>query len=149
MTGFIYLIHSPAMNAVKIGYTGGDPAKRLRALQIGTADDLELIAAYPGSQRQEAMHHEAFADLRLRGEWFRFDESIVDAVRHVAESSPSLDTKPPLTSVGKVMLAISVSVNGARKRYPDGGRHSETDWDELGAQAAEDEVRFEQWMAAQ
>lgn len=68
--GFIYLIVAKGLNALKIGYTDGEPEDRLRALQCGCPVELELAAALRGTMAHEREYHSEFEDYRLRGEWF-------------------------------------------------------------------------------
>ena len=59
---------------VKIGYTTNLPA-RLRTLPHD-----EVLATEPGSIQDERARHAAFADLRVTGEWFRFEEPLVSHI---------------------------------------------------------------------
>lgn len=64
---YVYLIDGGW--AVKIG-VAKDPAKRLRLLQTGSAEQLQLVAAIPGTAELERELHELFSGDRVRGEWF-------------------------------------------------------------------------------
>lgn len=68
----IYFAHAVGTDLVKIGFTAGEPAKRLKELQTGCAQRLELLAAVEGTVADEAECHRKFAHLRQQGEWFRF-----------------------------------------------------------------------------
>lgn len=57
---------------IKIGFTDGDPAKRLKQLQTGSPDLLSIIGTIPGNQKDEAKLHGRFIGHRLEGEWFRY-----------------------------------------------------------------------------
>ena len=130
--GSIYLIVAPKMNAVKIGYTAGDPLKRLRQLQTGCPDDLQLADAGEGSPEQEALYHQTFSQWHLRGEWSEWNDQIYSAFIDVREWSNGIPTIPPLTEAGAIaLMEVTQSCGGARKRYPDGSRHSEINWDEV------------------
>lgn len=72
----IYFVRCQARNAIKIG-TADDPAARLRGLQTACPDDLELLGSIPGSESEERALHRKFAELRIRGEWFRAEQSLI------------------------------------------------------------------------
>lgn len=132
MAGRIYLILSPAMNAVKIGYTKGDPLKRMAQLQTGAADELQLIDCRRGCLAQEGMYHEAFKDWHIRGEWFHWSKQLHQIFARVSDLSNGIPTKPPMTECGFDALKLTVRLcGGARSRYPDGTRHNMIDWDEV------------------
>lgn len=65
---FVYFIASGSH--VKIGYTG-DIAQRLTSLQLATPEKLTVVAMMYGAVAVERELHEAFAHLRIHGEWFR------------------------------------------------------------------------------
>lgn len=67
----IYFIQDESTLYIKIGYTAGDPAERLAALQVGCPGGLVLIHVIPGDQQEESRLHRLFSDSRARGEWFR------------------------------------------------------------------------------
>lgn len=63
-------------NRVKIGYTH-NVRKRMADLMAE-----ELLATERGGLELEAERHKQFAQLRTRGEWFRYEDELVE---HVAE----------------------------------------------------------------
>jgi hypothetical protein len=65
----IYFIQAPPDGPVKIGYAA-HPHLRLAALQVASAEPLELLAWLEGDRNLERAAHAHFADSRLRGEWF-------------------------------------------------------------------------------
>lgn len=69
----IYFIRSGSF--VKIGYCAGDPKLRLGQLQVGNPEPLRLVAVKEGDQAAEARWHAMFDHLRVRGEWFRWDDA--------------------------------------------------------------------------
>lgn len=85
--GFVYFICPEAIlhrkrgddgARVKIGYTGGNPKERLRALQTGSPMPLVLWAYADGTEELEAAFHNAFAPLRSHGEWFYCEGKLFD-----------------------------------------------------------------------
>jgi hypothetical protein len=69
-TGVVYFIVCRETERCKIGFTKGDPLKRLRNMQTGAAGELRLLAAQPGNIETERALHERFAAQNVHGEWF-------------------------------------------------------------------------------
>jgi len=67
----IYFIQDTGSTLIKIGYTGDDASKRLRALQTGCPSGLQLLHIEDGEAADESRLHQTFAAFRERGEWFR------------------------------------------------------------------------------
>jgi Meiotically Up-regulated Gene 113 (MUG113) protein len=65
-------------NRVKIGYST-NMANRLADIRPE-----ELLATEPGGPLLEKRRHGQFADLRVVGEWFKFEGALVDHVRALA-----------------------------------------------------------------
>ncbi|MFD0449326.1 GIY-YIG nuclease family protein [Streptomyces indonesiensis] len=63
-----YLVGMEGSPLVKIGFTSGDPKKRLASLQTGQPMKLSLLWSSEGDH-ESALHHR-FAPHRVRGEWF-------------------------------------------------------------------------------
>jgi len=90
----VYFIREMTSGHVKIGWTQGRPASRLRTLQVAHPHELALLCAIPGDKATERALHTKYAHLRLRGEWFRYEEDlrvlieeqIARAVTKVSES---------------------------------------------------------------
>lgn len=68
--GWVYFIRAQTSGYIKIGFSESHPQKRLRALQTGSADTLELIAFIAGDMTKERELHRRFEHQRVRGEWF-------------------------------------------------------------------------------
>ncbi|AJT62476.3 hypothetical protein T261_0787 [Streptomyces lydicus] len=67
------MIGSAGSTRVKIG-TSVSPEKRLKELQTGNPDRLEVLWYTSGGRELEALLHQAFADHRVEGEWFDFGD---------------------------------------------------------------------------
>lgn len=78
--GTVYFIRETVSGHVKIGWTSGRPASRLKALQTAHPHDLVLICSIPGDKATERALHEKYAHLRLRGEWFRYDTDLRELI---------------------------------------------------------------------
>lgn len=66
---------------VKIGISG-NVASRLSGIQSGNAEPCRILASFEHSNAAaiERQLHVEFADLRLKGEWFTFDERITTLI---------------------------------------------------------------------
>jgi hypothetical protein len=73
----IYCLLARQAGRVKIGYTD-DPIARIRALQTGCAEELEIVAIVRGDMKQERQLHKQFAGHRAHGEWFHAHQEILD-----------------------------------------------------------------------
>lgn len=76
----IYFAHAVGTDLVKIGFTAGDPAKRLKELQTGCPQRLELLAAIDGTEADEERWHKDFERDRAHGEWFKLTPRMTLAV---------------------------------------------------------------------
>lgn len=91
----IYFIMSGDL--VKIGYSN-NPKKRFAALSTGCPFPCHLIGVTEGGPSEEAALHKAFAHLREKGEWFRFDVEVNNHIRQHAIPYPIKAEKPEPTS---------------------------------------------------
>lgn len=83
---WVYVIGSPGMNIVKIGWTANLP-KRITTIRTMSPVPLNVLWSTPACDGMEYGLHGYFADRRAHGEWFRFeDEDPVEAVKRVIES---------------------------------------------------------------
>lgn len=73
----IYFAQADGTDLVKIGYTGGDPAKRIGELQTGCPYKLVLLASIEGNEQREARWHKDFAADRVSGEWFKLTPRLI------------------------------------------------------------------------
>lgn len=78
----IYFLKNHANNTVKIGRTK-DPIKRLRTLQTGNSDKLELLYIIEDVEDSfETFVHEICARYHISGEWFAGDVLENHLLRH-------------------------------------------------------------------
>lgn len=73
----VYFIQ--AGDAVKIGFSE-TVTKRFAGIQSNHPAELELLGTVPASADTERAYHERFAHLRIRGEWYRADQELLDAI---------------------------------------------------------------------
>ena len=72
----IYFMRAGDNGPVKIG-SARDPAIRLRYFRTGNPEPLSIVRVIEGGRKEERALHQAFRHLRIQGEWFRFDESML------------------------------------------------------------------------
>lgn len=79
---FVYFIgpRDWHVGRVKIGVTQANPRLRLASFQTGSPYLLEIYAFARGDRALEQMLHDAFAPLRLHGEWFNMDHRLLALV---------------------------------------------------------------------
>lgn len=76
----IYFIQLGDNGRIRIGYSK-DPTKRLKTLQTGVPDALNLLGVLNGDKAREEAIHQRFSDLRAHGEWFEPSVELVDFIR--------------------------------------------------------------------
>ncbi|MEP2742474.1 MAG: GIY-YIG nuclease family protein [Bauldia litoralis] len=72
---------------VKIGMTR-NVGMRLATLQAASPFELVLLASEPGYVQREAELHAMFADLRVRGEWFRHEGRLASYITSLSSAEP-------------------------------------------------------------
>jgi len=108
--GFVYFIHGG--DRIKIGYSK-EPEDRLTALQVSTADRLQIIGSIVGDQRKEKSLHDQFRHLHIRGEWFRPETDLVEFIcRITGRPMPEFQPDPedrPLSPEARAMISCVLS----------------------------------------
>jgi hypothetical protein len=74
--GYVYAISDGS--AIKIGWSGAHPSSRMAQLQTASPNKLRLVGALLAASHEEGALHARFARHRIRGEWFRPVDEIVD-----------------------------------------------------------------------
>ncbi|WP_333183771.1 GIY-YIG nuclease family protein [Microcoleus sp. B3-D7] len=77
-TGIVYLIGCDRSQSLKIGYTQRDIKTRLRELQKEHHFPLRVLATREGTKKAEEKLLNRFKLLKIRGEWFEWDEVIIE-----------------------------------------------------------------------
>lgn len=72
----LYLIHDTVQNALKIGRSR-NPQARLAQLQTANCNRLSMLYSIKGMGYLEKELHQMFGKIRLNGEWFENDGSII------------------------------------------------------------------------
>lgn len=68
--GTIYFAQAVGGGPIKIGWTGGDVNRRIRALQSACPFELIVTRTTPGTRADERELHRRHRFDRLRGEWY-------------------------------------------------------------------------------
>jgi len=84
----IYFIQDEGTFHIKIGYTGGPAAKRLRELQVASPSGLVLLRAVPGDMDCERELHRRFDRYRVHGEWFQPAPALLRLILAGGENYP-------------------------------------------------------------
>jgi hypothetical protein len=125
-SAFAYVIRKTVSGHVKVG-VAADPRERLRDLQTGSSELLELVYACAvksnDANRVEKAAHDILRNKRLIGEWFDYTPEI--AVAAIAAASHKLGdpiVEIPVEKIGDV-LAIAAKQDAATqpKRRTLGG----------------------------
>jgi hypothetical protein len=80
----IYFVHGG--DYIKIG-KADNVRKRLRGLQTAHSEPLRLLAVAPGSEDEERGYHARFSQLRVRGEWFKPADDLLEEVLRLREAT--------------------------------------------------------------
>lgn len=102
----IYFIQSGDSGPIKIGYTNGDAESRLRGLQTGNPEKLNLIMTMPGSINMEKKLHADFEKDRLNGEWFQASGKLIEFITkqcryYTKNLSNKLESKMASSTINK------------------------------------------------
>ncbi|KTW01302.1 GIY-YIG nuclease family protein [Sphingomonas sanguinis] len=71
---------------VKIGHSVY-PEARLRSLQTGNHERLQIFAMAPGGREQEAKYHSRWRARRPSGEWFMLGDCIINEIHRLQEQA--------------------------------------------------------------
>lgn len=102
-SGFIYFV-TDGTGAVKIGFTE-NVRRRLAGLQTGHHAPLVLMGAIPATLDAEQFIHQKFKHLKIRGEWFRSTQELIDFIADPVLPEPP----PPPPIVVKVLAPVPVA----------------------------------------
>jgi hypothetical protein len=74
-SSLVYFVKTRFSSTVKIGMTKA-LSKRLKALQTGASEPIDVVAVVPGPPELERSLHKIFDQYRLAGEWFAYGRAI-------------------------------------------------------------------------
>lgn len=115
-TGKVYFVRSGKL--IKIGFTT-DLEGRVSRLQTGSPYDLQLLASIDGTRRDEQSLHSRFANLNVRGEWFRGHSSLMAYIRKVTlppTPEPPVEVEPETPRLPMSPEARAEISNSLRRR---------------------------------
>jgi hypothetical protein len=78
--GYVYLITNGYVH-YKIGITSKTIGRRMRQLQTGNSEKIQLVKSYKSENYREieSWLHRKFGNKRLQGEWFELDDvNVID-----------------------------------------------------------------------
>lgn len=87
----VYFIRAEQMAMIKIGFSNGEPDRRLVALQTGSPCRLELMGVVRGDEDTERRFHARYLHLHSHGEWFHESPELLRMIRRIAKSWPLPD----------------------------------------------------------
>lgn len=118
-SAFVYVIRK-ASGPIKVGM-GADPRERLRALQTGSSEQLELVYACAVKSNDanavEFAAHDMMRNHRLSGEWFSVTPEM--AVAAIAASAHRLNdpiVEIPVERIGEVLAIAEMQDAAARPK---------------------------------
>lgn len=71
----VYFILDVINRVVKIGISD-NPASRMNGLRTSNASELKLLVSIPGDSKKEKELQNKFSHLRVKGEWFTYNDEI-------------------------------------------------------------------------
>lgn len=83
LEGYVYFIQAQDSLAIKIGFAV-DVESRLKTLQTGNSERLEVVGTVPGCIADEKALHAKFSLDHKRGEWFYASNELVDYILEVS-----------------------------------------------------------------
>lgn len=103
---FVYFIQSSQGGNIKIGFSC-QPMTRLEALRLSNENTaLNFIGLMEGGKEVETKIHKMFNPLRMNGEWFTPDKSLIEFIDTNAKSIPF--PKDKTNDRGMCKIAISI-----------------------------------------
>jgi hypothetical protein len=100
-TGLVYFIQGKCTGRIKIGISKS-PRRRISMHQVGSPEELVLLAVTTGGREMEKALHQRFSGSRVHGEWFECTEELKSFISSCASmDSPEFDDGiPNLLGVG-------------------------------------------------
>ncbi len=119
LRGYIYIIADKGRQFAKIGMSR-DVISRFRGLQTACPLDLEVVSAHPCTyvRFREFKVHEQLSDLRLRNEWFSWNEIRITTAIEKALAIPDETIKPVLEKLHPSRLSPEPKVKVRIYDYP-------------------------------
>ena len=90
--GFVYFIRCPSNGRIKIGWTAGHPADRMRRIRMMSPVEVEPFGCFPGTRADERALHLRFTEHLSHGEWFSPTDELLAII---AEKTTPWEIRPP------------------------------------------------------
>lgn len=87
---YVYFIQNTNTKWIKIGWAI-NPMQRLKTLQTGSSDILNLIGYFPGRRQDEVRLHHRFMRYRQQGEWFENNDELLTYIPTIPGVRTRLD----------------------------------------------------------
>ena len=115
----VYFLRAGKTGPIKIGYTKGF-APALPQMQRGNHEPLVILSVIDGDMSKEKEFHRRFAAWRLRGEWFRAENPLIEMInslppyQHPNHSPEKQRAKLRCRAVAKPALEEAIRRAGSR-----------------------------------
>jgi hypothetical protein len=86
----VYFIREDDNGPIKIGYAK-NVLTRLSQLQPGNPSALRVVATVPGGEPEEKRLHQRFHHLKIRGEWYKANDELLDYIVKNTDGWPMYD----------------------------------------------------------
>jgi hypothetical protein len=113
----VYFIRAAKSGAMKIGVSSRRVEERMAEIQKHTMEKLELIGCVDGGYELEKELLEKFSALKIKGEWFRYNEELLVTVKELIANLAG--TVPALESERVQHADGSVPDHRARVAFPE------------------------------
>lgn len=92
MVGKVYLLANWDANKFKIGITRGDVKKRLKQLQTGNGEQIEILKVFETEHylKVEKSMHRKYSNKNTKGEWFELSDEELLSFEKDCQSSHDL-----------------------------------------------------------
>jgi hypothetical protein len=85
LASYVYFIQRGVDGPIKIGYSR-KPKSRLSQLQSAFPETLRMLGVIPGDKAKERALHDRFDGIRVKGEWFAPDRSLIALIKANAKA---------------------------------------------------------------
>lgn len=114
--GHIYFLQAGGF--IKIGFARV-AGSRLMHLQTGCPVELVPLGGFPGTLRDEQNTHAMFADLHVRGEWFRNHSRILEYLdARDPDNAPRIINRPKSPIEGRIRERIKEGIKNLNLKPP-------------------------------
>lgn len=110
-TGFIYLIENEEAGVGKIGFSRSYPQERVQKMQTANHQVIRLRYTIVGTRRDEGQIHERLAALKIRGEWFRDLDYLIELFDILYEATMNMDDEQEPVTLADIESAFAEALN--------------------------------------